>query len=148
MLKSHILLEDAPTQHPPAPPSKGDDDPRPAPDEKCVARPPESLPAYGGLARLWWACPPMVGLPACGGLARLWWACPPTPGGARTNPLRITASYAKLTPPGETEAGNPGEESIAPTGTFRSAERRAKGYFGQACPPVEGLSASGGLIRP
>jgi len=80
MLKSHILLEDAPTQHPPAPPSKGDDDPRPAPDEKCVARPPESLPAYGGLARLWWACPPMVGLPAYGGLARLWWACPPVVG--------------------------------------------------------------------
>ena len=47
-------------------------------------------------------------------------------------PLRITARCGKLTPPGETEAGNPGEERIAPTGTFRSAERRAKGYPGQA----------------
>jgi len=32
------------------------------------------------LARLWWACPPLVGLPAFGGLARLWWACPPLVG--------------------------------------------------------------------
>jgi hypothetical protein len=60
--------------------------------------------------------------------------------GARTNPLRITVRYGKLTPLGETEAGNPGEEPIAPTGTFRSAERWAKGYPGQACPPVEGSS--------
>jgi hypothetical protein len=60
-------------------------------------------------------------------LARLWWACPPRRGGARTNPLHITVRYGKLTPPGETEAGNPGEEPIAPTGTFLSAERRAKG---------------------
>jgi len=59
---------------------------------------------------------------------------------ARTNPLRITASYGKLTPTGETEAGNPGEEAIAPTGTFRNAERRAKGYLGQACPPLAGSS--------
>jgi hypothetical protein len=58
----------------------------------------------------------------------------------RTNPLCITASYGKLTPPGETEADNPGEEPIAPTGTFRSAERRAKGYPGQACPPLAGSS--------
>jgi len=35
------------------------------------------LPALGRLARLWWACPPLVDLPASGGLARLWWACPP-----------------------------------------------------------------------
>ena len=89
--------------------------------KKCVSRPPESLPA-------------------CGGLVRLWWACPPGRRGARTNPLRITVRYGKLTPPGETEAGNPGEEPIAPTGTFRSAERRAKGYPGQACPPVGGLA--------
>ena len=79
-------------------------------------------------------------------LARLWWACPPTRGGARTNPLRITASYGKLTPPGETEAGNPGEEPIAPTGAFRSAERRAKGYpvrlarLWRACRPLAGSS--------
>jgi len=26
------------------------------------------LPAFGGLARLWWACPPWVGLPALGGI--------------------------------------------------------------------------------
>ena len=70
----------------------------------------------------------MVGLPACGGLARLWWARPPRRRRARTNSLRFTVRYGKLTLPGETEAGKPGEEPIAPTGTFRSAERRAKGY--------------------
>jgi len=59
-------------------------------------------------------------------LARLGWACPPRRASARTNPLHITVRYGKLTPPGETEAGNPGEEPTAPTGTFRSAERRAK----------------------
>jgi len=63
---------------------------------------------------------------------------------ARTNPWRITVRYGKLAPPDETEADNPGEEPIAPTGTFRSAERRAKGYPGQACPPVEGLSVNSG----
>jgi len=94
---------------------------RPAPNEKCVARPPESLPA-------------------CGGLARLWWACPPGRGSARTNPLRIAARCGTLLPLGETEAGNLGEEPISPTGTFRSAERRAKGYPGQACPLVAGSS--------
>jgi len=35
------------------------------------------------LARLWWACPPLVGLSASGGLARLWWACSASGGLAR-----------------------------------------------------------------
>ena len=66
---------------------------------------------------------------------------------ARTNPLRITASYGKLTSPGETEAGNPGEVPTASTGTFRSAERRTKGYPGQVYLPVVDLPASDGLIQ-
>ena len=48
-------------------------------------------------------------------------------GGTRTNPLRTTVGYGKLTPPGETEANSAGEQPIAPTGTFRSADRWAKG---------------------
>ena len=56
MLKSHILLEDAPTQHPPAPPSKGENDPRPALNEKCVAKSPEKRCSNESLAyytKLW-----------------------------------------------------------------------------------------------
>jgi len=35
------------------------------------------LSAFGGLVRLWRACPPLEGLSAFGGLVRLWRACPP-----------------------------------------------------------------------